>query len=48
MTDSESLKILVLSMPAIVVAMALFVVWLTGWLNAREDRRRAQRAIPGE
>ncbi len=48
MTETEGLKILVFAMPAIVVAMALFVVWLTGRLNDREDRRRVHRAVPGE
>ena len=48
MSETEGLKVLVFAMPFIVFAMALFVVWLTGRLNAWEDRRRAQRAVPGE
>jgi hypothetical protein len=47
-SEIEGLKILVLAMPAIVVAMALFVVWLTRWQDAREDRRRTQTIRPGE
>ena len=41
MTPSEvqGLQILVLAMPVLVVAMALFVVWLTGWMERREQRR---------
>ena len=50
MTNSEmaGLQILVLAMPVIVVAMALFTVWLTDWLERREDRRRAQHTVAGE
>jgi hypothetical protein len=47
-SEIEGLKILVLAMPAIVVAMALFVVWLTRWQDAREDRRRGQTMRPRE
>ena len=43
--EIEGLKILVIAMPFLVVAMALFTVWLTGWLDRREDRRRAQRTM---
>ena len=45
---ADGLYILAVGYPFLVVAMALFVVWLTGRLNAREDRRRAQRTVPGE
>jgi hypothetical protein len=47
-SEIEGLKILAIATPVLVVGMALFVVWLTGRLDAREDRRRAQRAVPGE
>jgi len=39
MSDTDALKILVLAYPVLVVAMALFVVWLTGWMDRREQRR---------
>ena len=41
-SEFDYLKVLALLTPVLVVAMALFVVWLTGLINAREDRRRAQ------
>lgn len=50
MTNSEmaGLQILVLAMPVIVAAMALFTVWLTDRLERREDRRPAQHTVAGE
>ena len=48
MTETDQLKILAIATPVLVILMALFVVWLTGRLTAWEDRRRAQRAVPGE
>ena len=45
MSETEGLEILVFAMPFIVVALALFVVWLTGRLNAWEDRRRPPRIV---
>ena len=47
-SEFEGLKILAFATPLLVVAMALFVVWLTGWLDRREDRRRARHPVAGE
>jgi hypothetical protein len=44
----DGLYILAVGYSVLVIAMALFVVWLTGRLNDREDRRRAQLAVLGE
>ncbi|MCZ7643356.1 MAG: hypothetical protein M5U33_12610 [Pseudorhodoplanes sp.] len=41
--EIELLKIYVLLSPFLVVALALFVVWLTGWQD-----RRARRQHPAE
>ena len=48
MSETDALTVYVLVYPLLVVAMALFVVWLTGRLNDREDRRRTQRMAAGE
>ena len=34
------LEIYALLMPAAVAVLGLFVYWLTGWMDRREDRRR--------
>ncbi len=47
-SDIEILKVYVLISPALVFLLALGVMWLARWQDAREDRRRAQRAVPGE
>lgn len=39
--DIEFLKIYVLLSPALLFLVALGVVWLTRWLDRREDGRRA-------
>jgi hypothetical protein len=36
-------EIYALLAPLQIVVVALFVYWLTGWLDKREDRRRAMR-----
>lgn len=41
--DVLVLKIYVLLSPFLVLAMALFVVWLTGWMDRREQARRKLR-----
>jgi hypothetical protein len=48
MTDHEWLQIITLATPVAILLMALLMVWLTRWQDEREDRRRAQRAVPGE
>ena len=48
MSETDVLTVFVLVYPVLVVAMALFVVWLTGRLSAREDRRQARMMRPGE
>jgi hypothetical protein len=48
MSETDALTIFVLAYPVLVVAMALFVVWLTGRLDAWEDRRHTQTMRPGE
>jgi len=45
MSDDDVVVALVLGYPFIVLAMALLVVWLTGWQDARDDRRNAQRRV---
>lgn len=37
--DIELLKIYLLVSPFLVFALALGVVWLTGWMDRREERR---------
>ena len=48
MSDLEFLKLLAIAAPVIGVLVALLVIPLAHWQDAREDRRRAQRAVPGE
>jgi hypothetical protein len=48
MSETEALTIFVLAYPVLVVAMALFVVWLTGRMDAREDRRHGRKLAAGE
>ena len=48
LSQIDGLQILALAMPAVIVAIALGVFWVTGWLDKREDRRRAQRTVAGE
>jgi hypothetical protein len=48
MSETDALTVFVFAYPVLVVAMALFVVWLTGRLNAWEDSRHGQRLRPGE
>jgi len=36
-------EIYALLAPLQIVIGALFVVWITGWLDARDDRRRTQK-----
>ena len=47
-SETDGLKILVVAAPFLVAATAFLAVGLTSWLERREDRRRAQRAMPGE
>jgi hypothetical protein len=37
--EIELLKIYVLLSPLVVLALALGVVWLTGWMDRREQRQ---------
>lgn len=37
--DLDPLAIYVLLSPALVFLLGLFVYWLTGWMDRREDRR---------
>jgi hypothetical protein len=39
LSDIDPLKIYVLISPLLVFGVALAVVWLTGWLDRREQRR---------
>jgi hypothetical protein len=48
MTELDLLKVLALTTPVLIVLMALLVVWLTRWQDAREDRRRAERSTPAQ
>ena len=48
MSEADVLTVFVFAYPVLVVAMALLVVWLTGWMDAREDRRQARMMRPGE
>jgi len=41
--EIEVLKVYVLLSPLLVFLLALGVVWLTGWMDRREDRRKAGR-----
>ena len=47
-SDIEILKIYVLMSPALVFVLAIGVMVFARWQDAREDRRRAQRVMPGE
>ncbi|MEJ2435338.1 MAG: hypothetical protein P8Y53_20125 [Pseudolabrys sp.] len=38
--EIELLKIYVLASPLLVFCVALFVYWLTGWMDRREEQRR--------
>jgi hypothetical protein len=38
----------ILSGPLMVVVVASMAAWIAHVQDAREDRRRAQRAVPGE
>jgi hypothetical protein len=38
--NAEWLLNYMIAAPFIVVAIALFMYWFTGWLDRREDRRR--------
>ena len=37
--DAELLQIYAVAAPFFVVGLALFVFWLTGWMDRREQRR---------
>jgi len=47
-SDIEILKIYVLLSPVLVFLVGLMAMWIARWQDARDDRRRAQRALPGE
>ena len=47
-SDIEILKIYVLLSPALVFLLGLGAIWIARWQDARDDRRRAQRAVPSE
>jgi hypothetical protein len=38
-SDAELLQIYMLAAPFLVVSLALFMYWFTGWLDRREQRR---------
>ena len=38
----------VLSGPLMVIVAAMATLWFARWQDAREDRRHAQRTVPGE
>ncbi len=37
--DLDFLNLYVMALPFMVVALGLGVVWLTGWMDRREERR---------
>jgi len=47
-SEADGLTILALAAPFLVAATALLGMWLTTVLERWEDRRSAQRAVPGE
>jgi hypothetical protein len=47
-SDIEILKIYVLLSPVLVFLLGLAAIWIARWQDAREDRRCAQRTVPGE
>jgi hypothetical protein len=47
-SDIEILKVYVLISPALVFLMALGVMWLARWQDAREDRHHERRIVAGE
>jgi hypothetical protein len=47
-SETDGLKVLVVAAPFLVAATVLLGMWLTSWLERREDRRRARHAVPGE
>jgi hypothetical protein len=40
--DSQILKIYVLLSPLLVFAIGLLAVWLDGWMDRRDQRRKAR------
>jgi hypothetical protein len=45
MSEVDAVYVLVMSYPFLVLALVLFVMWLTAWHERREDRRRPPRIV---
>lgn len=43
LSDIDPLKVYVLISPFLVFAVGVGVVWLTGWLDRREERRHSAK-----